>query len=200
MKRALFFLITILIASLFPRCDVVNQASRVVNLINCDFRIQSVTNIMLAGIDMDHISNVKDLTWSDAQKLMVALTKPTFPLTFQLNIDAKNPNATTAGLNSLDYIIYIDDIQMTSGTFNQPVSIPPNNGTASIPMQMTVDLKQVLQGKSAEAILNFAMNLAGSGGEPTRFKVKLKPYILVSGSPLSYPGYITVKTEFSGNI
>jgi hypothetical protein len=158
-----------------------------------------VSDILLAGVDVDHITNIKELTWSDAQKLMVALTKPSIPLTFQLDIDAKNPNVTTAGLTNLDYIVFIDDIQMTSGTFNQPISIPPNNGTASIPMQMTVDLKQVLQGRSADAILNFTMNLSGTGGKPTRFKVKLKPYIMVNGQPLSYPGYITVKTEFSGS-
>jgi len=198
MKKVLFPLVIIFAALLLPRCDVVNQATQAMNLINCDFRISSVTNIMLAGVDVDHISNVKQLTWSDAQKLMVALTKPTLPLNFKINIDARNPNVTTAGLSNLDYIVFIDDIQMTSGTFNQPISIPPNNGTATIPMQMTVDLKQVLQGKSADAILNFAMNLAGSGGKPTRFLVKLKPYIMVNGSPLSYPGYLTVKTEFSG--
>ncbi len=179
-------------------CEVVNQATQAYNLVNCDFRIRSVTDILLAGIDVQHISNVKQLTWSDAQKLMVALTKPTIPLTFRLNIDARNPNTTTAGLNNFDYIIYIDDIQMTSGTLNQSISIPPNNGTATIPMQMTVDLKQVLQGKSADAILNFAMNLSGSGEKPTRFKVKLKPTILINGQPLSYPGYVTVKTEYGG--
>jgi len=61
-----------------------------------------------------------------------------------------------------------------------------------------VDLKQALQGKSAEAMLNFAMNLSGNGDKPTRIKVKIKPSILVNGQPLSYPGYVTVKTEFSG--
>jgi len=199
MKKSLFLLTAILSTFLFPRCDVVNQASQAVNLLNCEFRIRSVSDILLAGVDVDHITNIKELTWSDAQKLMVALTKPSIPLTFQLDIDAKNPNVTTAGLTNLDYIVFIDDIQMTSGTFNQPISIPPNNGTASIPMQMTVDLKQVLQGRSADAILNFTMNLSGTGGKPTRFKVKLKPYIMVNGQPLSYPGYITVKTEFSGS-
>lgn len=194
-----YHIILLALLLVFQRCGVVNQAAQVANLLKCDFRIQSVTNIMLVGVDVDHINNVKDLTWSDAQKLMIALTKPTFPLTFMLNIDARNPNVTTAGLNNLDYIVYVDDIEMTSGTFNQPISIPPNNGTAKIPMQMTVDLKKVLQGKSADAILNFATNLSGSGGKPTRFKVKLKPYIMVSGQPLSYPGYITVKTEFSGS-
>lgn len=198
MKKLLFIFLALLAALTFNQCDVVNQASQAVNLANCEFRIRSVTDIQLAGIDVNRISNIKDLTWSDAQKLMVALTKSTFPLSFIVNIDARNPNVTTAGLNNLDYIVFIDDIQMTSGTFNQPISIPPNNGTSSIPMQMTVDLKQVLQGKSADAMLNFAMNLSGSGGKPTRFKVKLKPYIMVNGQPLSYPGYITVKTEFSG--
>ncbi len=199
MKKNTVVLILLLSAPLLlQRCGVVNQASQAINLMNCEFRILSVTDVRLVGVDMDHISNIKQLTWLDAQKLMVALTKQTLPLNFNVNIEARNPNGTTAGLNSVDYIVFIDDIQMTSGTFNQPISIPPNNGTATIPMQMTVDLKQVLQGKSADAILNFAMNLSGAGANPTRFKVKLKPYIIVNGSPLSYPGYITVKTEFAG--
>ncbi len=200
MKRQIFLLLAILITSaLYQRCDVVNQSSQAVNLLNCEFRIRSVSDIMVAGVDVDRITKLKDLTWSDAQKLMVALTKPSMPLTFQLDIDAKNPNVTTAGLTNLDYIVFIDDIQMTSGSFNQPISIPPNNGTAIIPIKMTVDLKQVLQGKSSDAILNFAMNLSGNGEKPTRFKVKLKPYILVNGQLLNFPGYITVKTEFTGS-
>lgn len=79
---------------------------------------------------------------------MAALTKPTLPLTFLVNVDSRNPNAFAAGLNSFDY--------------------------------------------------NFAMNLSGNGEKPSRIKVKMKPSILVNGQPLSYPGYVTVKTEFSG--
>jgi hypothetical protein len=199
MKRSVILILTFLLTSaLYQSCDVVNQATQAVNLANCEFRIASVTDITLAGVDVDHITNVKQLTWLDAQKLMIALTKSTLPLNFKINIDAKNPNGAAAGVNKLDYIVFIDDTQMTSGTFDQPISIPPDNGTAMIPMQMTVDLKQVLQGKSADALLNFAMNLSGTGGKTTRFKVKLKPYIMINGSPLSYPGYITVKTEFTG--
>jgi hypothetical protein len=54
----------------------------------------------------------------------------------------------------------------------------------------------VLSGKSADAMLNFCMNLAGSGTKPTRFKIKLKPTVIIAGSEVTYPGYITVKTEY----
>jgi hypothetical protein len=57
-------------------------------------------------------------------------------------------------------------------------------------------LKQVLSGKSANAMLNFCMNLAGVGNTPTRFKIKLKPTIIIAGTALTYPGYITVNTEY----
>ena len=198
MKRTASFLL-MLLAGLFSQsgCDVVNQATRAVNLIRCDFRIRSVENVNLAGVNVQHISTIKDLTWSDAQKLLAAVAKPNFPLTFQLNMEGKNPNPASAGMNQLEYILFIDDIQMVSGVLNKAFNIPPNNGTAIIPIQISIDLKQVLKGKSLDAIVNFGLNLSGAGNKPTRFMVKLKPSLMVNGSPLSYPGYITVKTEYS---
>jgi hypothetical protein len=45
-------------------------------------------------------------------------------------------------------------------------------------------------------MINFCMNLTGVGNTPTRFKIKLKPTILVGGNALRYPGYITVNTTY----
>lgn len=196
--KPFLFLFFLVVSLILAGCDVVNQASQTIHLINCDFRIRSVENVNLAGINVQHISNIKDLTWNDATKLMTAVASTSFPLSFQLNFEARNPNPTAAGMNQLEYIIFIDDIQMTSGFLNKSFTIPPNNGTAIIPMLITTDLKKVLQGKSLDAIVNFGLNLSGAGNTPTRFKVKLRPSILINGKSLSYPGYITVKTEYGG--
>lgn len=187
------------LAFMLHSCEVTQQAQQMYNLVNCDFRVLSANNIYLAGINVQNYHSIRDVSMMDVAKLTAALTKPTFPLSFQLNLEGRNPNTTAAGLSKFDYILFIDDIQMTQGTITQNIMIPPNNGTALIPMQLTFDLKKVLQGKSADAMLNFGLNLSGTGNKPTRILVKLKPSITVGTSVLQYPGYINVRTEFGGS-
>ena len=144
--------------SILTGCSVTQQAEQVYNLVNCDFRIRSVENINLAGINIQNTSDLKNLGMADIGRIMSALTKPTFPLTFRMNIDGQKPESAPAGLNRLDYIVYIDEIQMTSGVLENSVTIPPNNGIITIPIDMNVDLKKILQGKSMDAIVNFGFN------------------------------------------
>jgi hypothetical protein len=179
-------------------CDVANQVQQTTNLVNCGFRVLSVEDINLAGIYIQNAASLKNLNLTDAAKIMAAMGGTTFPLTLKLNLQAKNPNSSPAGLNKLDWILFIDDIQMTSGSVDKAFTIPPNNETVIIPIQVGLDLKQVLKGKSLDAIVNFAFNLAGVGNKPTRIKAKLKPTILIGNHALTYPGYISVNTEFSG--
>jgi hypothetical protein len=166
------------------------------NLTKCDFRLESVKNLNLAGINVQGIKKVSDLNLLDAGKLATAVASNQFPLDFTLNIEAKNPNTAAAGISQIDWILLIDDIEMTKGLLDKQVSIPANNGVALIPLQLHFDLKKALSGKSADAILNFGLNLAGSGNKPTRFTLRMKPTINVNGFPITYPGYLDVKTEF----
>jgi len=177
-------------------CDVTKQTRTAVNLANCEFRLASAGNITIAGIPVEDYSSVKDLGVADFTMFMGALIQPELPLSLQLNIEVKNPNPAPAGINSLDYIIYIDDIRMLQGSYSKPITVAANS-SAVIPVQLDTDLKQALKGKSMDAILNFGFNLAGVGHVPTRFTVKLRPGILVGSTSLVYPGYITVKTGFS---
>jgi hypothetical protein len=197
-KQSTLLLLTIIFVMPFQGCDVAKQTQRATNLSKCDFRVLSVENINLAGTYIENSSSIESLNLMDAANIMTAMGRSTFPLSFQLNFEAKNPNNTEAGLNKLEWILFIDDIQMTSGTVDKAFTIPPNNGTAIIPIQVSMDLKPALKGKSLDAIVNFGFNLAGMGNKPTRIKAKLKPTIMIGNYPLTYPGYISVNTEFSG--
>ena len=197
--KSLTMILLVLVTALpEPGCDVAQQTQQAVNLAKCDFRIRSVENINLAGISIQNAASIKSLNIADAAKIMAAMGGSTFPLSLQLNFEGRNPNTTAAGLNRLDWILFIDDIQMTSGSLDKAFTIPPNNGTAIIPVQLGMDLKQALKGKSLDAIVNFGFNLAGVGNRPSRIMAKLKPTIMIGNHPLSYPGYITVSTEFTG--
>ncbi|MCK9617229.1 MAG: LEA type 2 family protein [Lentimicrobiaceae bacterium] len=183
-------------ASIFTACDVLQQAEKMANLTKCEFRLGSVTNLKLAGINVQNAKAVKDLSLMDAQRLLTAVAANSFPLTFTLNVDVRNPNTSAAGLSKMDWILFIDDIQMLSGAVNQQVTIPAK-GIKAIPVNASVDLKKVLKGKTADAIINFGLNLASAGNKPTRMMMQLKPTIMIGSYPLSYPGYLTVKTVFT---
>jgi hypothetical protein len=180
-------------------CDVLNQVSQMSNLTRCEFRLESVQQLTLAGVNVQNVKKLSDLNFMDGAKLATAVTSQQFPLDFTLNIEVKNPNTSPAGMTKIDWILLIDDIEMTQGILEKQVTIPANNGSAIVPMQMHVDMKKALSGKSADAIINFGMNLAGVGNMPTRFTLKMKPTMTINGFPITYPGYLSVKTEFISN-
>ena len=171
------------------------QAQNVSTLAKCEFRINSVKDVNLAGVELRNIKSVTDLSMGDAALILSGFASPIFPLSLTLIIDGKNPNSREAGLNRLEWILFIDDIQMTSGIMDKPIMIPAKS-SLNIPVEVGLDLKKVLSGNSSAAMLNFCMNLAGAGNTPTRFKIKLKPSVMVSGKKITYPGYITVNTEY----
>jgi LEA14-like dessication related protein len=189
------WLFVFLMISVFTSCDVARQARKAQNLSNCDFRIVSVENVNLSGIDFQHVKSISDISFMDAAIILAGFTSPTFPLSLQLTIEGRNPNQEEAGLERIEWVLFVDDFHMTSGILDKPFVIPAR-GASMIPVQVAIDLKQVLSGKSAEAVMKFCMNLAGMGKEPTRFKIKLKPTIMVAGSALKYPGFITVNTTY----
>ena len=196
--KKLLIISSLSIFAILSSCDVLNQVSQISNLTKCDFKLESVQQLNLAGINVQNVHKMSDLNMFDAANIASAVASQKFPLDFTLNIEAKNPNTAAAGMTKIDWILLIDDIEMTRGILDQQVTIPANNGTAIIPVKMHVDLQKALSGKSADAVINFGMNLAGTGNQPTRFTVQMKPTINVNGIPITYPGYVNVKTEYKG--
>ncbi|NTW25324.1 MAG: hypothetical protein HGA37_11520 [Lentimicrobium sp.] len=192
---------TILISLTFvTACDVLEQARQVAMLSKCEFKLSSVDQLRLAGVNIQQVKKLTDLNMMDAAKITsAALSGGSLPLNFTLNVEARNPNTSTAGLTKLDWILFIDDIQMVSGVNEQRVQIPGNGGTGTIPLTIGINLKEALKGKSGDAIANFGLNLAGAGNKPTRITLKAKPTIMVGSQTIAYPGYLTIQNEFTSN-
>ncbi len=192
-KTILIIFITAILAISFSACKELQQLA---NLSKCEFRLKSIENIQLAGVNVQNISTMNQMGVTDIAKLASSFLTNEFPLNFKLNVDVKNPNPSAAAMTALDWILFIDDVQMTQGILNQKYSVPAS-GNTTIPMIMNFDLKKVLTGKSKDAVINFALNLAGQGGKPTRLMLKAKPTLNVGGVSLQYPSYLSVKTDFT---
>lgn len=197
MKRSLL-IFTILSAFVLNSCDVLNQISQVAMLSKCQFRLSTLTNTKLAGVNVQNIKSYKDLSLVDVTKVTAGYATGNLPLSFTLNVEAKNPNTTAAGMSKLDWILLIDDLEVLTGVTEQRITIPANGGTAVLPLNLSFDLLKVIEARNVESLANFGLNLAGAGNRPTRVTLKAKPTIYVGSSPITYPDYITINNEFTG--
>ena len=193
-KQGIFF---VFIAIVLMSCSVMRQASELQTFTKCEFRLKTVEDIRLADVDVQKISKMSELSISDFIKLTISIATGDFSLNFILNVEVKNPNTSKAALNKLDWILYIDDIEMTHGLLEQRTEIAPDGGISAMPLKIGVNLYDVLSGESADAIINFGLNLAGTGNRPTRIMLKARPTIYINGKPIKYPGYVRVRDRFT---
>ncbi|MCB0834636.1 MAG: hypothetical protein KDC45_14305 [Bacteroidetes bacterium] len=193
MKKLAIGLIAVILSS---GCSVVRQVEEAKNFAKCEFKIVNVTEAQLGGVDIQNVRKVSDLSIKKAAKVAEVLTSKTVPFSFDLNLQVKNPNAKPAAMNKLEWILFIDDRQMITGTLDEKVSVAALQ-TGDFGIHMTMDLKKVMSGDSKDAMTRLIFNVAGKGDEPTHIMLKVKPWIDVAGFMLEYPGYIDIRTEFT---
>ncbi|HAI75399.1 MAG TPA: hypothetical protein DCM08_04060 [Microscillaceae bacterium] len=195
MKRFLLYTsLYVIIASFSFGCRAISQGKR---FAECDFRIASVKSVNLAGVNVEGIRDFTEFNLIDAGKIALSLTQGSIPFGFTLNLEVKNPNNKVAALNRLDWIMYVDDIEMARGTSNERVEVAPA-GIGTLPLSFQLDLKKVFSGGSAKALFNLILNLVNLGADESQLVFKVKPSFLILGSEVAYPGYIKIKKEFGG--
>jgi LEA14-like dessication related protein len=184
----------VLLSGLLGSCSFLKEIS---TLAKCEFRMTTLENPRLAGVDVSRIRSYSDIGLADMALLTASIVKGRLPLNFTLNVEAKNPNPAMAAMNRLEYMAYIDDVQIATGSLERRIEIPANGGTAVIPLQLSTDLVEILNKDSRQALVNFGLNLADAGNRPTRVSLKVKPTILIGAVEINYPGYFTVKHDFT---
>ncbi len=194
-------LIAMLMSTTLAGClgpSILDQVRQARTFTKCEFRLVSVEGTTLAGVGIQGKTALSQVGALDALKLGVALKSGPLPLTFTLNVEAKNPNTDPAAMNRFEWKLFVDGEGLTAGSLDQRVEIGPNGGLATLPLRVTVDLRAALPGQSRDALVNLAFNVAGAGAHPTKLTLKATPTILIAGYPMEFPDAITVTTEFGG--
>jgi hypothetical protein len=187
---ALIFLLLLSIAA----CKSIRELK---NLSKCQFRIGTVKGINLAGVPIQTVRRFADIGVRDAAKIAAALAGGNLPFGMTINVEAKNPNKMVAAMNRLEWIAMIDEREILTGFVSERVEVQPNGGVANLPLTVNVNLRKVLGSMSKAELLDFGMGLTDQSDRPARVSLKLKPTIMVGKHPLEYPGYLTVKREFT---
>jgi len=183
----------IILTGMLSACGILSELTA---LTKCEFSFHSAQDPYLAGIDVMRVRSFSDLTFLDGQKAVANILQKQLPFEITANVEVLNPGQVTAAVNAIEWIAYIDNIQVTSGRIDNRIEIPGNGGTAIIPIQISTDLFEYLEGDNPRTMLNFGLNLVDAGGQPTRLSLKIKPSVYVGATMLTYPDYFTISKEF----
>ncbi len=183
------------ITMLFTGCGTMGDSlSSAYNITKCEYNYKSISNLTLSGMNL---SSGVSLTSIPKVLSILSGTATSIPLDFTLNLDVKNPNATVAALNGLQYIISIDDMQFTTGQVNQSMRIASGE-TQTLPLTIGVDLANLMKNNSKSAVENIAKNFIGIGNEKSNVTVQIKPTFMIGNTPITSPVYIPVSFSFGG--
>jgi LEA14-like dessication related protein len=191
---SIFIPMILLIAIAENSCNFLKEIS---TLGKCEFRMTTLEDPAIAGVDVSQVRSFTDLNFADMGIISASILKGDLPLSFTLNVEVRNPNPAMAALNRLEYLAFIDDVEVARGHLDRRIEIPASGGISTIPLRLNTDLIDILKKDSRQALVNFGLNLADAGKRPTRVSIKVKPTILVGAMEINYPGYFTVKHDFT---
>lgn len=192
MKKIMIY--SIITLFILTSCSALKE---LISFTKCEFRLKSIQSIKLAGVDLKGKTGISDFKISDMAVFTQYALRGNLPVDMVIQIETKNPNQQTAAINKVEWIAYLDEIEMMTGFVNDRIVIPPDNGTNLVPLHIRFDLKKVAGSSAGNAIAGLALNMLNMGEEDSRFIVKIKPTILVGSFKLDYPGYIKITREFT---
>jgi hypothetical protein len=179
--------------------ELQHMQDALLNLKRLQFKLDNVAAGTLAGVDLTRVNDISRFNVQDGLKLTNAFTNKSMPLSFTLNVAAKNPNDGTGGspqktalLQGLAWTLKIDDQETVSGDIPNPIEIPGAGQATVIPLQVKVDLYSFFREKGYKNLLNLALAIAGQSDSASRLTLAATPTVSIAGVPIKYPGQINI--------
>jgi len=190
MKKILLFATLIL---LLNSCAMLTE---MIAFTKCEFRLHSLQDPKACGININQLSSWSDFSFMEGQAVAAQLLQKKLPFEITVNVEARNPGTTMAAVNSIQWIAFIDDLQVAQGALQERVEIPPSGGINKIPIRVKADLFDYLEGDNPRAMLDFALNLINASDQSSQVSLKIKPSVLIGTQEIQYPDYFTITKEF----
>ncbi len=146
-----------------------------VNLSRLKFKLGAVNNFTVSGINISGKKSLQDFNPLEVVNLTSVIASGKLPVSFTLNVEAKNPNDGTGGypktdatLKAFPWRLEIDNVETISGNIGSPVTVPGTGEVTNIPLTMNIDLIEFFGNKGFDNLINLALTLGGQQGSSTR--------------------------------
>jgi hypothetical protein len=205
-KRTYFFRILIIAVFTLIQFRCTGLLDTVSNLQRLQFKLGTIDNMSAAGVNIKSIRKISDFSIMDGAKLLNSFTSGQLPVSFTLNVLAKNPNDgtggtshTTAIIKSLAWRLFLDDKETINGNIPNSIEVPGVGQATTIPVVISLDLLNFFKNQGYESLINLALALGGVSGSSARVTLKATPTIDTFLGPITYPGEISIiDKEFRG--
>jgi hypothetical protein len=194
MKRKTL-LIILLSGVLVGGCSLYKTA---VNLTRLQFKLGNVNNFSLMGINISDKSKLSDLGAMEVMQLSTALLSKNIPVSFILNVEAKNPNsgngygATDIYIKRFPWKLIINNKETARGDIQTPFKVPGVGGFTTIPIRVEFNLLKFFQDNSLNDVANLVFAIGGKKGSSSNLKLIAEPVLGTPIGDIKYPQPITI--------
>jgi hypothetical protein len=193
-KISALFVLTISLTLIFG-CTTTIELTR--KVLSPQFKIQSLNNFKIAGINLTDKKSVYELTNNEQSKLSEAIAARKLPSSFTLNILAKNPNDGSGGtkkmfatLTGFNWRLLINEKETVRGALKEEIEIESDT---IIPLKINLDLNKYFSELSDYSMTSFVFSIKNNLGE---IGLKVKPVMETELGPLVTDEIIIVSKEF----
>ena len=177
-------------------CGVNKQAQQIKALEKCTYRVVSASNISVAGTDVKRLMNNQDINLGSLPALAFGLLRKDVPLRATIDMEINNPAGNLAAINQFEYKVLINNQELAEGFVDRQISIAAGQ-TVVVPVAVNVNVYQFI---SNTKVMSEISDFLRGGDRKGLVTLKIKPSIMVGGTLIKYPGYITIDKEFSSKI
>ncbi|WP_337866617.1 hypothetical protein [Ignavibacterium sp.] len=202
MNKNFLLLFFIIISFIFHQCSIYQT---ITNISRLQFKVGDINSFKVNDLDISNKSSLNDFNPTDVLKLSSIFTQGKLPVSFVLNVDAKNPNDGTGGyartdatLKSFKWKLFIDDNETISGDIVSPVTVPGTGEVTKIPLRVNIDLLQFFKDQGFERVINLALTLGGKNSSTSKITLYATPTVSTPIGNITYPGELKiVDTQFT---
>ncbi len=187
MKKVSITLLVVGIVLFLSGCSVLEQTK---TLTQCSYNLTGISNVKIAGVSLDKVTDVSQLNLMDAAKIIAAITTKTAQISFDANVAVKNPTVNTATIDKLDWKILLEGNEILEGCKTTPTVIS-GNGTTNTTINASVDAVKLLNKNTLEDVINLYKSIKGTSNTKSNVSVKVKPTI----NNYTAPAYITINSS-----
>lgn len=142
-----------------------------------DFEPTRVTGVRLAGMPLDDVESVEDLSPAELAAVAAGTLAGTAPLEFDVLVRASNPatNPVAAQVLRMDWMLLLEGKDAVGGTVDRRYTIAPGQAV-DVPVHVAVDLADLV-GRHAGTLLRLGMALAEGGDTPVDLSLRVAPTV-----------------------
>ncbi|MFN4111049.1 MAG: hypothetical protein ACK4G1_02150 [Ignavibacteria bacterium] len=188
-------IIAFIIAFTIGGCSIYKQMT---NISRLKFRLNSLSDFTINGIQLSNKSSIRDFNVFDSAQLLNSVARGTLPVSFNLNIEAKNPNdgggypRQDIDIVDFKWRLFIDNVETLTGNIARPISIPGKGEATIFPITVQLDLYKFFSERGFDNLINLALAIGGKTQNLSRITLKATPTIQTPFGRITYPGEIDI--------